>query len=172
MKGQRERLDDAANELATLRELVALRQRVAELEAAAQEWPYGPVRRGHEAEDVRALGLKVLCSTEFVARLFERIKELDGALVRIVAHPHGCAFCDSGVLRKRVDGAPPFHADNCAFHIARQLIDPLPTWKLGPVLVPRGLPIPRWLAIVAAIVATVFGIAAAILWLLAGGGLR
>jgi hypothetical protein len=44
---------------------------------------------------------------------------LVAALRALLAEPYGCPFCDCGKLRKRVDGREPFHADDCAYLIAR-----------------------------------------------------
>jgi len=41
------------------------------------------------------------------------------ALTRVLEEPYGCPFCDMGVLRKRVDGDTPRHADSCPFALAR-----------------------------------------------------
>lgn len=48
--------------------------------------------------------------------------ELRKVTADLLANPHGCPFCDSGKLRKRVDGGPPFHADDCPFHCAANLL--------------------------------------------------
>ena len=41
----------------------------------------------------------------------------------ILHDPYGCPYCDSGVLRKRVDGAEPFHADDCGWKLLRAAVD-------------------------------------------------
>jgi hypothetical protein len=52
------------------------------------------------------------------AQQAQRIETLTAAL-RGVLDERDCPFCDFGVLRKRVDGKPPFHADDCPIAAAR-----------------------------------------------------
>ncbi len=49
--------------------------------------------------------------------------ELAAACKNLLSNPHGCPFCDSGVLRKRVDGKSPFHTDDCPFFCVAALLE-------------------------------------------------
>jgi hypothetical protein len=57
-----------------------------------------------------------------VKRLRSLTNELAAAIWEILNNPGGCAFCDSGSLRRRVDGREAFHADDCPFMKASELL--------------------------------------------------
>lgn len=52
----------------------------------------------------------------------ERVLELEKGLLGILQRPHGCRFCDSGVLRTP-DNPSKDHDDDCPYKITKQLLN-------------------------------------------------
>jgi hypothetical protein len=69
-----------------------------------------------DCDEARLAEIDVECAAN--ARLIAAAPDIGAALERLLSEPYGCGFCDSGKLRKRVDGGEPFHADDCGYPMA------------------------------------------------------
>lgn len=72
---------------------------------------------------------EALAAARSDAKLLAAGPDLLAVVERLLAEPHGCPFCDSGELRKRVDGREQFHDEQCAWRMASDALAKLEVAK-------------------------------------------